>query len=413
MKNLSNSLLLAAGLALAGCGSDGVTDPDPKPPTDPDYVASPAVEARAVWVSRYDWSSRADLEALIDSVAGANFNMIYFQARVRSDAYYASSIEPWAQALAGLGQDPGWDPLAVALSRARFNGLEVHVWLNALIGWCTSSAIPETTPRHVLLQHPDWVMKTQSGSTTNSENCTFLSPGVPGVRTHLARVSADIVRRYNVDGIHLDYIRYPDATMSYDSQTVASYDAAKVSEPALTYDEHRRRQVTATVREVRDSIRAARPGAALSAAVWGIYQNTAGWSGVSTGYGSRFQDSRLWLQQGLIDAIAPMVYWSVKPTYGERLDFAWLANDFASHAFGRHVYVGMGVSTPPPENFCPGCDVVKQIYATRRAQAQGVAVFRARLMHPQGWSALRAGPFPTKVPVPPMTWLPATNLLAP
>lgn len=407
-------LMLLATFSLAACGSDATGPDDPDPPaTDPDYVESPAQEARAVWLSRYDWSTATDLTDMIDSAAAANFNLVYFQARGRSDAYYRSSLEPWAHRGAGtgfvLGQDPGWDPLYTALSRARARGLQLHVWLNAFIGWCGTEPIPETTPRHVLLAHPEWKMVNAQGSSANSENCTFLTPGDPGVRRHLARVAADIVRNYAVDGIHLDYIRYPDATMSYDAQSQADYNARKATNPSYTYDQYRRDMVTATVREVRDSMKAARAGTVLSAAVWGIYDSNlpSGWSGVSTGYGTRFQDSRGWLQQGIIDAIVPMAYWGIKASYGSRLDFAWLSDNFAANRFGRHVYMGMGVPAPA-ENFCNDCDIVKEIYQSRRAKAQGIAVFRARLMNPALWQKLREGPFKTKVPVPTP---PASNIL--
>ena len=298
MKRSSMVAMAAAVLSLAACGGDatGPDDDDHEPPPE-DTVASPATEGRALWVSRYDWSDAAQLRALIDSAAAANFNIIYFQVRARSDAYYHSNLEPWAHRPPAftLGRDPGWDPLAVALSAAQAKGVQVHAWLNAFIGWCTSEAIPESTPRHILLVHPDWVMKDQQGNSS-ADNCNFLTPGAAGVRTWLARVSADIVRNYPVDGIHLDYIRYPYPTWGYDPPTLAAYDAAKQTEPWLTFEDFRRRLVTLTVREVDDSMRAARPRAVLSAAVWGVYRNTAGWANVATGFDARFQESRGWLQ---------------------------------------------------------------------------------------------------------------------
>lgn len=395
-------LLLAAGaLALAACGDKDPSDPIVEPP-DPDTVASPPQEARALWVSRFDWAGEAELLALLDSAASANFNLIYFQARARSDSYYQPGLEPWAHRTPAfvLGQDPGWDPLAVALARAHARGMQLHVWINTLIGWCTTTPIPETTPRHILLQHPEWMMRTEQGGTVG-ENCNYLTPGDPDVRTWVSRVVADIARRYPIDGMHLDYIRYPDRTFSYDTQTVASFERAKLTEPALSYDEHRRGQVTATVREVRDSLTAARSGLPLSAAVWGVYKNTRGWSGVAAGYDTRFQDSRAWLETGIIDVIVPMIYWPIQATYGARLDFAYLADEFAAAPGTGRVYIGMG-SDYPPDNFCIGCDVVKQIYRARTAKADGVSVFSGQVLrYGRLWGAIRSGPFKRKVPIPP------------
>jgi len=355
-----------------------------------------------LWVSRFDWAGQAELLALIDSAAAANFNIIYFQARARSDAYYRPGLEPWGHRPSAfvLGRDPGWDPLAVALERAHSRGLQLHVWVNALIGWCTTEAIPETTPRHILLQHPDWKMLTQQGQSLG-ENCNFLTPGEPGVRSWLGAVAADIARRYQIDGLHLDYIRYPDQTFSYDSQTVAAYHAAKLTEPTLTFDEHRRRLVTATVRVVRDSLSAARRGLPLSAAVWGVYRNTRGWTGVAYGYDTRFQDSRGWLDAGIIDVIVPMIYWPIGEVYGDRLDFAALADEFAASPGTGRVYIGMG-GDYPPDNFCSGCDVVRQIYRARQAGAAGVSLFSGQVVrYAHLWAPLRAGPFKARVPVPP------------
>jgi len=389
--------IAALALLVPACGTDNVTDPD-----SDDQPASPAQEARALWVSRYDWANQAELLALIDSAAAANFNLIYFQARARSDAYYVPGLEPWAHRPSAfvLGVNPGWDPLAVALQRAHMWGLQLHVWINTFIGWCTTDPIPETTPRHILLQHPEWKMMTQTGGTVG-EGCTFLTPGDPDLRSWLGAVVADISRRYAIDGMHLDYIRYPDATFSYDTQTVNSFARAQASEPGLTFHEHRRRLVTATVREVRDSLTAGRHGLALSAAVWGVYTNSKAWSGVATGYDTRFQDSRGWLDSGIIDVIVPMIYWPIQPTYGGRLDFAYLADEFAASPGTGRVYIGMGHNYPS-DNFCIGCDAVKQIYRARKAKADGVSVFSGQVIRAANlWGAIRSGPFKSKVPIPP------------
>ena len=101
-----------------------------------------------------------------------------------------------------------------------------------------------------------------------------------------------------------------------------------------------------------------------------------------------------------------MVYWPITAVPGERLDFGWLADDFANATFGRHVYVGMGAPWAA-DNFCMACDVVKQIYRARRARAQGVSVFSGQIVRGLNlWHAIRTGPFKGKVPVPTMSWLP-------
>jgi uncharacterized lipoprotein YddW (UPF0748 family) len=134
-------LAAVALAALAGCTDVLV------PPGD----RGPEVEARALWITRWDWTSEAQLVELVDRAADAGFNLIYFQARAAADAYYRPGPEPWAAGLTGsLGGDPGWDPLAVALERAHGHGLQLHAWLNAFIGWCGAAPPPESSPRHAL-----------------------------------------------------------------------------------------------------------------------------------------------------------------------------------------------------------------------------------------------------------------------
>ncbi|HUH12311.1 MAG TPA: family 10 glycosylhydrolase, partial [Longimicrobiales bacterium] len=371
-----------------------VAPPEPPGPTT-------RVEARALWLTRWDWSDAAGIRALMAGAAHARFNVVYFQVRARADAYYRSSLEPWSASLTGtLGTDPGWDPLAVALEEGARHGIQVHAWLNSLIGWCGSTPPPDSDPPHAFVEHPDWVMVDQAGQPMPYDaGCRWLTPGQPGVRTRLAAVAADIARHYAVDGVHLDFIRYPDPSWSWDAASLASWEAARGDEPSLTFEEHRRRLVTRAVRETRDSLLAARPQARLSAAVWGIYRNERGWSGVSTGYDDRLQDARAWVAEGLVDVLAPMVYWTIKPGYGDRLDFAYLADEHAAAVDTRHVYVGL---TAEHIDFA---ELARQIERSRVAGAEGVAVLSARLLHERGWwEALRQGPFRDDAVVPAMPW---------
>jgi len=347
-------------------------------------------ETRALWVSRFEYASASDLGTIMTQAADAGFNVVYLQVRGRADAFYRSSLEPWAANLTGtLGKDPGWDPLGVAVEEGGRRGLEVHAWINAFTGWAGSTPPPTSTPLHAFLEHPDWAMVASDGTVMPylSGDSRWLTPGHPGVRTRLAAVAADIVRKYDVGGVHLDFIRYPSTAYSFDAPSLAAWDSARATEPGLDFDEMRRRLVTRAVAEVRDSMKAAAPGAKLSAAVWGIFQNTRGWSGVSTGYGSILQDAREWDRQGLVDALAPMVYWTITPTYGDRLDYAWLADDHAA-AVATPVFVGM---------YVPGMDGValaRHVERARMAGAEGVAVFSYSSLESGGlWTALRQWAF--------------------
>jgi uncharacterized lipoprotein YddW (UPF0748 family) len=335
-------------------------------------------ETRALWVSRFEWADASDIGTIMDRAEDAGFNLVYFQVRGRADAFYRSSLEPWSHMLTGeLGRDPGWDPLEVAVGEAHRRGLELHAWINAFTGWAGSDPPGISEPLHAFIEHPDWVMVDQGGAPMPyGSGSRWLTPGHPDVRSRLAAVSADIARRYDVEGIHLDFIRYPDPRYSYDHPSLSAFDSARAQDATLTFDDMRRRFVTWAVAEVRDSLEAADPDGKLSAAVWGIFRNPMGWASVTTGYDDVLQDARAWDRMGLVDALAPMVYWTVGERYGARLDFAYLADD---HAEALEVPTYIGIYVPPLSRV----DLTTQI---ERARERPGRVGRA-----PGWSLLLAG----------------------
>lgn len=214
-----------------------------------------------------------------------------------------------------------------------------------------------------------------------------MTPGHPGVRSRLAAVAADIGRRYPVGGVHLDFIRYPGPEYSYDAASLHAFDSVSALEPGLGFDEIRRRFVTWAVEEVRDSLKGVDEALELSAAVWGIYQNKQGWSGVSTGYESVLQDARAWDRMGIVDALVPMVYWPIAPVYGNRLDFAYLADEHATAVVGP-LFLGV---------YAPGLDgrgLARQVERARMAGAGGVSLFSYSTLEDQSlWGPLRTWAF--------------------
>src|SRR5512138_3732832 len=167
-------------------------------------LAAQMVEARALWVTRFDYDSEAKIARIMEIASRAHFNIIYFQARASADAYYRSSIEPCAVILCGkLGGTPSYDPLEIAVREGHKRGLQVHAYLNALTAWpagiegqCAPLPQPDSgNPRHILLDHPEWVMSDRNGRRLpcpNGEEYIWLSPSFPEVRTRLAQVAADI-----------------------------------------------------------------------------------------------------------------------------------------------------------------------------------------------------------------------------
>ena len=343
-------------------------------------AAETATEVRAIWVTRWSYKTTADIDAILNDCQKANANTVLWQIRGRFDAFYESPYEPWAQELTGtLGENPGFDPLAHALTGAHERNLELHAWMNAYPMW--SGQVPPTGD-HPLVAHPDWLVQKDGKPMKANDHYAFAAPGHPEVKAHLIKVVTDVATRYEVDGIHLDYIRYPGLEYS---------DPDGVVDPVT-----RRDRINETVAELQQKI-----DQPLTAAVWGIYENSFGWQpGVSQGNHSYHQDARAWLASGAIDAVVPMIYWPVAETPGARLDFAALAADHVANSGARHIWAGMNADTMTWPQLA---DCIK---AAREAQSEGIAIFEYRALRDKGWiSKLANGPFAQPAIPTPMEWL--------
>jgi uncharacterized lipoprotein YddW (UPF0748 family) len=397
---MRSSRLLPLLLSLAPVASIGA---------DSAYRAEP--EARALWVTRFDYDSEAKIVRIMDIASRAHFNIIYFQARAAGDAYYRSAIEPCAALLCGkIGGTPLYDPLEVAVREGHRRGLQVHAYLNALTaqaagieGQCRPIPEPDPgNPRHVLLDHPEWVMRDRTGKPLpcpNSEEYVWLSPAFPEVRHRLAAVAADVARRYDVDGIHLDRIRFPGEAWSYDSASRAEFGMNPDTHQA-EWKAYRTGLVSSMVRETYDSIQSVKPGLVLSAAVWGVYNDKWAWHTMA-GATNLMQDSRGWARGGYMDVLVPMTYYRIGPTYCSRIDWKCTLDEQmqgAEKETGRQMYIGIDASKGRRE-------VLDQIRLARSKGVTGIAVFSFTDANDAGiWAPLAADLFSDRAAVPDMPW---------
>ena len=262
-----------------------------------------ADEVRAIWVTRWDYRSAGDIRTIIQNCKSLGLNRIYFQVRGRSDAFYRSSHEPWAEELGGM--DPGFDPLTIAVSEAGKNAMQLHAWANVLAGW--KGKVPPENKTHLYHTHPDWFLTDRAGKTwRSSSHYSMLNPCNPEVRKHLVAVLGDLVARYKIDGLHLDYIRFvfpdPDkkGQVPYDNKTLRAFRNETKGFPSrypALWDEFRRKAIDAVVRDISRAARAARPRCVVSAAVI---------RDISRGRKVFFQDSPTWIRSGWIDDVLPM-----------------------------------------------------------------------------------------------------------
>jgi uncharacterized lipoprotein YddW (UPF0748 family) len=414
------SLALTLPLLGAPC-ADGAAVGPPTPTPEPE------LEARALWVNRFEYNSPGDIAEIMAKAASANFNVVYLQVRGQGDAYYRSDLEPCAIRICGtLGNGtPLYDPLEIAIREAHARGIELHAWLNALPGWASPRAnnsafcslLVESRPgsaRHMLLAHPEWVMTLRDGTpmdcfTSQEPEYAYVSPGIPAVRTHLARVAADVVRRYPVDGIHLDRIRYPGPAWSHDEPSLDAFRARTGRWPAsgsdLEWDRFRREQINATVKAVFDSITEVRRDVAFSAAVWPIHDRaTFGWSS-SSAVSEFYQDVRAWAAGGYIDVVAPMAYFAINERYcsytlpGGRTnpDWACLLDDHQAglRSTGTQLYMGLWADLGAAE-------LARQVRLGREKGVHGFSLYSYAQANTAGLlDALRESVFTEKAQVPP------------
>ena len=367
----------------------------------PDGAApAPEGELRGLWVTRWDYDSAQAVEGIVENVAAFGFNAIFFQVRGGGDAFYNSSVEPWAKDLTGtLGKDPGWDPLQVAVDAAHAHGLELHAWMNTFTAWSGTSEPPQCEPPHMLSAHPDWRVVDEDGLTMEYNNSyTWVSPGIPGVREHVKSVALEIVQNYDVDGLHFDYIRYPGPQYSHDPWTMEAFEEAKAEDASLIWGDFQRRNISDFVAEAYEELTTADPAVKVTAAVWGIYKDDFGWGGTSQGYHDYYQDSHGWLAAGAVDAICPMVYWPLTEPKGGWTDFATLADHHLAASAGRHVYVGLKSDQEYDE-------VIAEVEYLRSAMAPGYAVFAYSTLHQKAYGPLVAEDLHSEPASPPaMPW---------
>lgn len=278
-----------------------------------------AEEVRGLWVVRTGLFTPETVDRVVDQAVAGGFNTLLVQVRGRGDAFYRSRVVPRSTLL--QGQPADFDPLARILERAHARHLRVHAWVNVLLTAHFGQPVPD-----VLLQHPDWAMVPRSAAraalgTSGRERLRliaaasvrsdvegyYLSPSVPGVGAHLEQVVRELVRRYPIDGVHLDFIRYPTVDFDYSRSALESFASTvpgrrdllsgPTRDPAA-WEEHRRVVLTALADRLSRAARSERKvlvsAAVVASDVEALHQ--------------KFQAWPTWVARGIVDAVCPMAY---------------------------------------------------------------------------------------------------------
>ena len=310
----------------------------------------PKYELRGTWIAtvkNIDWPSKPGLSSyqqqrealqLLDLLKSQNINTIFLQVRPSSDAIYPSELEPWSPYLSGKsGQAPEkyYDPLAFWIYEAHKRGIELHAWINPFRA--TMSLDEDLDNRHPVKQHPEWFIE--------YNNKLQYDPGNPECRIHIAQVVQDIVKRYDVDGIHMDdyFYPYPVSGLIFNDST-----SFVIHNPEMITDigDWRRHNVDETVALLQKTIKNIKPYVAFGISPFGVWRNADKDSTGSltkagiTNYDDLYADILKWMKEKDIDYVVPQIYWD---TGHKTANFSVLAKWWSDHSYSTPVFIGHGL----------------------------------------------------------------------
>jgi uncharacterized lipoprotein YddW (UPF0748 family) len=349
-------------------------------PADP--VDAP--EVRALWVDAFGAGIRTPDEAedLVLEAKRANLNLLFVQVRRRGDALYTKGSEPPLDVPA---YDPRFDALENVIRVAHREGLQVHAWVNAMPVWRNEP--PPCDARHVFNQHGPSASGSEMWMTTAPDGATvfpvgtFLDPGHPDVQAWLPSIYANLVREYDLDGIHFDYIRYPEtegtsgrgSAVGYNPAALARFRKAtgRTDTPEPGDEEWmawRRRQVSLVVRRVLLEAKALKPGIVVSASVipWGAPPTDERDFADAAPMQRVFQDWHSWLKEGIVDLAVPMNYARESDERVRAWFDGWIAWE-RRHQHERRTVVGLGAYRNSPD------ETLAQVARVRRTDGGSLA----------------------------------------
>lgn len=367
------------------------------------FPSTPKHEVRAVWLTTLyglDWPKtkatnavtrerqQRELCNILDQLKACGINMVMLQTRVRGSVIYPSQIEPWDVALTGkYDGHPGYDPLSFAIEQCHKRGMELHAWMVSIPAFKVAVA-SKMGKRSLMKTHPRLLRKVGDSY--------FMDPANPVTADYITRICQEIVSRYDVDGIHFDYIRYPGDVG--EMPDAADFKKSKARNKA----DWRRSNITRIVRQAYTAIKSLKPWVRVSCAPIGKSEDlkrfsAKGWSAHGAGY----QDAQGWLRDGIMDMLCPMMYFKGDHFYP-------FADDWQERSYGRTVVPGLGIYflDPSEGNWTLG-DIQRELTYCRSLGMPGQILFRSKFLtdNPQGlYDYLKTAYYTHPALVPPMTW---------
>ena len=339
-------------------------------------------EVRAVWLTTIggiDWpyaktaaAQKKEMTRILDQLKQVNINTVLIQTRVRASTIYPSSIEPFDMCLTGThGKNPGYDPLQFIVDECHKRGMECHAWIVTIpVGKTSEARFKEFKRKNPKLARSIG----QDG---------FMNPENPATGDYIANICAEVTRNYDIDGIHLDYIRYPETWPK---------KGAKPHE--------RRLNITGIVRKINQAVKSLKPWVKLSCSPIGKSGDLSRYrSGGWNAYNAVFQDAQGWLRDGLMDQLYPMMYFRDN-------NFFPFALDWQERSYGRTIVSGLGIYfLSPREGNWTLNDVSREMYFVRQ-NGIGHCYFRSKFLtdNTRGIYDFARHFDDTPALIPPMTW---------
>lgn len=340
-------VMFALGWALAGCM------------TVPGEVSG---LERCIWVTRWDYRTQQDIRQIMVNCADAGFTSVIFQVRGNGTVFYPSQLEVWSEDLNSMY--PGFDPLAVAVEEAHLRGLQIHAWMNMIPGWRGDS--PPRDSRQLYSSRPSWFLRDrfEQPETPSPGRYLGLNPCLPEVRRHLAQLCREVAANYDVDGIHLDYIRF--TYRDYDNDKVYPEDRRSLelfvaetgarTTDRVSLEAWKTASLTRLVAQIRQAVD--------SVSIREVLLTAAVFADPELALEKGNQDWGEWAERELVDALFPMNYSNDNSIFAVRT-----RADLATS--GRTpVVIGVGVHTHDDPR-----QSIHQMEAALREGASGVSVF--------------------------------------
>ncbi len=379
-------------------------------------LSQPEYEFRAAWIAtvdNIDWPSRGNYDTekqkkefidLLDMHKKNGMNAVIVQVRPATDAFYPSQYEPWSEWLTGKqGRPPFpyYDPLEFMVSETHKRGMEFHAWCNPYRAEHSIGRSSISTS-HITRLFPNWFLS-YGGKR-------YFDPGHPEAQKHVVNVIRDIVKRYDIDGMHFDDYFYPYRVAGKEFPDDLSF---KNSGSEMSKDDWRRSNVDSIIFKLSRAIKEEKPNVKFGISPFGVWRNSdkdslgsATKAGV-TNYDDLYANVLLWLKEGWIDYVAPQLYWEIGH---KAAPYEVLVDWWSKNTYGKHCYIGLGIYRAGSNAAWKDANMLPRQITMMRSypEIQGAIYFSSKsfLNNPNGWcDSLQNNYYKTPAMVPPMPWL--------